>query len=126
MHIKKWRDNMGPETITTNELYFMDADTRSVVKLDGIYGIKTVNEIRSELDLDPVEDVSVMTIPQEYSITFNMGSFHVNDDSVIFDLIHPVKCNCRNCGAPVKLEYCEYCGTPYPTDYKLGMKFGGN
>ena len=24
-----------------------------------------------------------------------------------------VKCNCRNCGAPVKSFICEYCGTVY-------------
>ena len=111
---------MGPETVTNNELYYMDADTRSVIKLDGIYGIKTVNEIRSELDLDPVDDTR--TIPMNYSIELT-GSFHVDNNEIIFDLIHPVKCNCRNCGAPVRLEYCEYCGTPYPTDYKLGMKW---
>ena len=111
---------MGPEDIVTeNELYFMDTDTRSIIKLDGI---KTVNEIRSEIGLYPVEEPSVMVIPQSYSIEFT-GSFHVDDNEIIFDLTHPVKCNCRNCGAPVRLEYCEYCGTPYPTDYKLGMKW---
>lgn len=110
---------MGPDFVTENELYYMDADTRCVIKLDGI---KTVNEARSEIGLDPVEDVSVMAIPQSYSIEFT-GSFDVNDNEIIFDLMHPVKCNCRNCGAPVRLEYCEYCGTPYPTDYKLGMKW---
>lgn len=33
----------------------------------------------------------------------------------LFDYIPPsIRCNCRNCNAPVRLSYCEYCGTPYP------------
>ena len=112
---------MGPEFVTNGELCWLEENTyKPIVKIDGI---KTVNEIRSELDLDPVDDI--VAIPQNYSIELT-GNFSINDNEVIFDLIHPVKCNCRNCGAPVRLEYCEYCGTPYPTDYKLGMKFGGN
>lgn len=94
-----------------------DGTYGAVIKLDEI---KTVNEIRSDIGLDPVEDI--ITMPLNYSIELT-GSFNVNDNEVIFDLFHPIKCNCRNCGAPVRLEYCEYCGTPYPTDYKLGMKW---
>lgn len=115
---------MGPEIVTNNELYFMEDNGNgvygTVIKCDGI---KTINEARSEIGLDPIDDI--VTITGNYSIELT-GNFSVNDDGIIFDLIHPVKCNCRNCGAPVRLEYCEYCGTPYPTDYKLGMKFGGN
>ena len=98
---------MGPEFVTTNELYYLDVDTRCIIKLAGI---KTVNEARSEIGLDPVGDIA--TIPLNYSIEFTV-SFNVDDNEIIFDLTHPVKCNCRNCGAPVRLEYCEYCGTKY-------------
>ena len=48
----------------------------------------------------------------------------VFNNELVFDLFHPVRCNCRNCGAPVRLNYCEYCGTQYPQDMHFKMKVG--
>lgn len=68
-----------------------------------------------------------MSVGINEPITFTLegtitGAFN---DELVFDLFHPVRCNCRNCGAPVRLNYCEYCGTPYPQDMQFKMKVGG-
>lgn len=97
---------MGPESSSIAQLYLCKADRyEPICKLNDC-----ITAFETEGDL--------VSVPQEFTIELT-GSFEVQDNSIIFDITHPIKCNCRNCGAPVRLEYCEYCGTPYPTDRKL-------
>ena len=70
-------------------------------------------------------DITMSAVIDE-PITFTLeGTITGASNEIVFDLFHPVRCNCRNCGAPVRLDYCEYCGTPYPQDMQFKMKVGG-
>ena len=68
-------------------------------------------------------DITMSAVINE-PITFTLeGTLTgASSDEIVFDLFHPVRCNCRNCGAPVRLNYCEYCGTQYPLDFQGRFK----
>lgn len=72
---------------------------------------------------DPVWSAQV-AVGEPITLTFSGTIRGKVNDEVLFDLTNPVRCNCRNCGAPVRLSYCEYCGTPYPQDMQFKMKVG--
>lgn len=77
------------------------------------------------LSLTKEPDITMSAAINE-PITFTLeGTLTGASNEIVFDLFHPVRCNCRNCGAPVRLNYCEYCGTPYPQDMQFKMKVGG-
>lgn len=56
-----------------------------------INNILTINEIRKELGLKPIELVTPETVNRKLT-------------------------NCKNCGAPLTGNKCEYCGTIYSID----------
>lgn len=115
---------MGPEEYTS-ELYILPADAtydRGAVKMDSIKSIKVAqNSVPITIGDQSYGDITTQTLTFSCSGSFDLGD---NQREIIFDLFHPVKCNCRNCGAPVRLNYCEYCGTQYPNDMKLVWEKG--
>ena len=72
---------------------------------------------------DPVWSAQA-TVGEPITLTFSGTIRGKVNDEVLFDLVAPVRCNCRNCGAPVRLNYCEYCGTQYPLDFQGRFKIG--
>ena len=72
---------------------------------------------------DPAWSAQV-SVGEPITLTFSGTIRGKVNDEVLFDLTNPVRCNCRNCGAPVRLSYCEYCGTQYPPDFQGRFKIG--
>lgn len=95
---------------------------------DGTYGKICDTEIKdltlssngNDLVTVPEEDRCIICEPQIYSGTFTLSK-SIPMTMILNDTYTLINGCCCNCGAPVKGDYCEYCGTSYKREFKTEM-----
>lgn len=96
----------------SSELYY--------AKDDGTYGKITTATIDDLSVTSDFEDTTKSIIfDTGYSDTLSLESIPCTFS--FLDSYHLINGCCCNCGAPVKGDYCEYCGTNYKREFKTEL-----